>query len=80
MTARAWVVPSRIERRIVMLLWRLLVRRGWAVQLNPPELCHSRYTNEEGDILDAGWRPLFSIRFGHTPIYRGPGEVRWVER
>lgn len=41
------------------LAWWWLRRRGYAVQMNTPELC-------EG----GGWHPLFSIRYGRVPVYR----------
>jgi hypothetical protein len=68
------------ERWIARAMWRVLIRRGWAVQANPPEFCSHVYKAEDGRKLDAGWRPIFSIRYGKTPVYRGPGEVRWINR
>lgn len=64
---------------MALLLWRWLVRRGWAVQLNTPDQCSHVYTAEDGNRYDAGWRPYFSVRYGKQPVYRGPGEVRWVQ-
>jgi hypothetical protein len=69
--------PSRVERAIARLAFRLLTVRGWVVRLNEPEWCSDVYETEDGEKLDRGWQPLHSIRFGHTPVYRGVGEVRW---
>lgn len=69
---------SVIERQVARLLHRWLVRRGWVVQVNTPSRCHD-YHEEDGRLLDGGWRPLFSIRYGKTPVYRGVGEYRWKQ-
>jgi hypothetical protein len=64
------------ERAIARLLFRLLIARGWIVQANDPSSC-SHIVESDGEIIDEGWHPAFSIRYGKTPVYRGVGLVRW---
>jgi hypothetical protein len=71
---------SGVERVAAHLAHRWLVRRGWIVQLNTPDHCTHVYRDADGRLLDAGWRPFFSVRYGHQAVYRGPGEVRWKAR
>lgn len=73
---RPWRRAWPLERPAVRLVWWWLVRRGWAVQLNTPDRCHDVY-EEGGRRYDRGWRPYFSVRYGHRAVYRGPAEVRW---
>lgn len=67
---------NRLERFIANAIWRWLIRRGWIVRLNSEDQCHT-IVERDGATYDVGWRPLFGVRYGHTPVYRGPGEVRW---
>lgn len=60
------------------LCWWWLRWRGWAVQMNDPEFCHS-IKERGGRLYDHGWQPLFSIRYGRTPVYR-VGPHRYKER
>ena len=51
---------------VTRLAWWWLRRRGWAVQVNDPGECAGT----------KGWQPIFSIRYGHTPVFRvGPCRV-----
>lgn len=46
--------------------------------MNDPEFCHS-IKERGGRLYDHGWQPLFSIRYGRTPVYR-VGPHRYKER
>lgn len=53
---------------VTRLAWWWLRTRGWAIQVNDDRACDSDPVR--------GWRPLFSIRYGQTPVYRvGPNRV-----
>jgi hypothetical protein len=67
---------TRVERAIAGWLMHRLVRRGWLVQTNPRGECSNVREDERGRY-DVGWRPVFSIRYGETPVYRISTE-RWV--
>jgi hypothetical protein len=68
------------ERRLAVLAQRFLVGRGWLVQMNALDLCNDVYEAEDGTKRDRGWQPLFSVRYGRTPVYRGVGASRIVVR
>lgn len=56
--------PSPLAR----LAWKFLVARGWLWQINTPERCHHEVA--DGDrVLNVGWRPYYSVRYGHTPVF-----------
>jgi hypothetical protein len=66
----------RIERALVRAIWRLLIWRGWIVQLNTPDQCRNVYEDAHGRRLDSGWSPYFSVRFGMTAVFREPSKER----
>lgn len=71
-----------LERTLAVAAHRLLVRRGWIVQLNTPDQCTNPYDeigpdgNFTGRRLIRGWRPDFSARTGRIAVYRDIGEHR----
>jgi hypothetical protein len=70
------VRSNGVERAIAGWLMRGLARRGWLVHMNQPDECSNIREDARGRY-DIGWRPLFSIRYGKTPVYRISTE-RWV--
>jgi hypothetical protein len=65
---------SALERRLAVVLHRWLVRRGWIVQMN--DVDHYRRAGTWNEQV--GWQPIFSVRYGHEPVYRGPGPYRYA--